>query len=42
MILGGLDSLDNFLHGSDSPVVEFATGKLPALDLSVETSNQIP
>ena len=35
MILGGFDGLDGFLHGADTLAVEFAAGKLPALDLGV-------
>ena len=41
MIRGGLDSLDGFLHGADTPIVEFAAGILPALDLGVEAGNQL-
>ncbi len=42
MILGGFNGLDGFLDGADTPVVEFATGKLPALDLGVQAGNQLP
>ena len=41
MICGGFDGLDRFLHGADTPVVEFAARKLPALDLGVEAGNQL-
>ena len=42
MIFGCVDSLDGFLHGVDSPVVEFTTGILTPLDLGVEANNQLP
>ncbi len=42
MFRGGLDGLDGFLHGADTLVVEFATGKLPVLDFGVEAGNQFP
>lgn len=34
--------ISGFLHGNDRLVVEFATKKLPALDLGVEAGNQLP
>jgi len=42
MIFRGFDGLDGCLHGADTHVVEFATGKLPVLDLGVEAGNQLP
>ena len=41
MILGGFDSLDGLLHGTDTLVVEFTTGILAPLDLGVEANNQL-
>ena len=42
MIFGTFDVLDSFLHGTDTSVVEFATGILAPLDLGVEAGNQLP
>lgn len=42
MILGGLNGLDGFLHGANTPVVEFAARILPARNLGLEAGNQFP
>jgi hypothetical protein len=39
MIFRGFDGLDGFLHRADTPVVEFAAGKLSSPDLGVEAGD---
>lgn len=42
MIFRGFDRLDCLLDGTDTTVVEFATGILTPLDFGVEAGNQLP